>query len=177
MIESATFLKWIPLLRWIVDSVYRTTGKKREFYIQLKAVDENNLMFWLIHEPNFPGETIFAKISINGSSDGIACFWPSKWGIPFGCRGDPKKACYSVMMSAQEAEERISSGNTQLRLAESAHIDKQARSRWGGTHHCRACFSVSRGIKNGLKNKAKIELLLSNGKVIARKIVKLRSIA
>ena len=116
--------------------------------IHRKSSDDHNVQFWIVHEPKYPGEPLWAVATICGQRDRISVFWPSnQLELPWGIKGDPEKSCYCPLYSAAYIQSAISLGEDRYRLLDDERLDELARSKWGTTPHMRAGLQVERNTR------------------------------
>jgi hypothetical protein len=111
-------------------------------FVSFRSRSEESVLFWVIYLPRWPGETVWAEVTLDGSRNRLKALWPPRQGLPFGVDGEARNSCFSHMANAYEAEAHIKHGDDTWRIASVAHLDEIARARWGYSEHVRACFGI-----------------------------------
>ena len=110
-----------------------------------KSSDEHSVSFWVVHKPLYPGQPLWAEVSIvGGSKDRVTILWPdNQLSLPWGISGNADKCCFSPLYSSTFVEEAIKQGQVRYQFSDKPSEDRLIRSKWGLTDHGRACFKVS----------------------------------
>jgi len=141
MIEPASFIAPIvTALRWLF-----ALRNKNKIHIQRKANDDEFAFFYVVFKPAYRGQTLWAKVAMNGKRERVFVFWPTgdffARGLPWGVEGDGTKSCYCRLIAKPHALAEIANGNTVYRLTSDEKYEAVAWSRYG-SEEVRAGFAV-----------------------------------